>query len=75
MYIKLIIIIIQNMVGVRLQREARIAKVSSFDVIEQLVPGWCASPVLVRKRDSSVRLCIDYLALNNVTKTDVFLYQ
>jgi hypothetical protein len=29
---------------------------------------WASSPVLMRKRDGSVRLFVDYRALNKVTK-------
>ena len=33
---------------------------------------WASSPVLIHKRDGSVRWCIDYRALNEVTVKDTF---
>jgi hypothetical protein len=33
---------------------------------------WASPPVLVRKRDGSVRYCVDYWKLNDATKKDVF---
>ena len=33
---------------------------------------WSAAPVLIRKRDGSVRWCLDYRRLNDVTRKDLF---
>ena len=41
-------------------------------VIQPSVSEWAAAPVLVRKRDGSVWWCVDYRALNKITKKDVF---
>ena len=41
-------------------------------VIQESVSEWASSPVLIRKRDGTVRWCIDYRGLNNVTVKDVF---
>lgn len=41
-------------------------------VIQESVSDWASSPVLIRKRDGSVRWCIDYRALNDVTVKDTF---
>ncbi|KAK3108384.1 hypothetical protein FSP39_020247 [Pinctada imbricata] len=54
------------------EAEKQIEKMIKADVIEPSVSEWAFSPVLVRKRDGSVRWCVDYRALNNVTKKDVF---
>ena len=41
-------------------------------VIQPLNSPWASPVVLVRKRDGSLRFCVDYRALNFVTKPDVF---
>ena len=41
-------------------------------VIRPSSSSWAAAPVLVRKKDKTVRWCIDYRALNNITKKDVY---
>ena len=41
-------------------------------VTKESVSEWASSPVLIRKRDGSVRWCIDYRALNYVTVKDKF---
>ncbi|KAK3084013.1 hypothetical protein FSP39_006719 [Pinctada imbricata] len=54
------------------EEEKHLEKMLTADVIEPSVSEWASSPVLVRKRDGSVRWCVDYRALNKVTKKDVF---
>ena len=54
------------------EEEKHLEKMLEADVIETSMSEWASSPVLVRKRDGSVRWCVDYRALNKVTKTDVF---
>lgn len=41
-------------------------------VIQPSVSEWASAPVLVHKRDGTVRWCVDYRALNSVTTKDVF---
>ena len=41
-------------------------------VIEPSNSAWAAAPVLIRKKDKSVRWCLDYRELNKITKKDVF---
>jgi hypothetical protein len=41
-------------------------------VIEEGDGAWGFPVVLVKKRDGEVRFCIDYRALNKVTKRDVY---
>ena len=41
-------------------------------VIQPSVSEWSSALVLVRKRDGTIRWCVDYRALNSVTTKDVF---
>ena len=41
-------------------------------VIRPSTSEWASAPALVRKRDGSVRWCIDYRALNDYTIKDCF---
>ncbi|KAE9017717.1 hypothetical protein PR003_g13742 [Phytophthora rubi] len=41
-------------------------------VIEDGIGAWGFPVVLVRKKDRKVRFCVDYRALNKVTKKDVY---
>ncbi len=54
------------------EEEAHLKKMLEAGVIEESTSEWASSPVLIRKRDGSVRWCIDYRALNKVTVKDVF---
>ncbi|OWZ03869.1 Pol Polyprotein [Phytophthora megakarya] len=49
-----------------------VKKMLSAGVIEESNGAWGFSVVLVRKKDGEVRFCIDYRALNKVTKRDVY---
>ena len=54
------------------EEEAHLEKMLKAGVIQASTSDWAAAPVLIRKRDKSVRWCIDYRALNDVTTKDVF---
>ena len=40
--------------------------------IDPSMSGFASPPVLIRKRKGSVHWCVDYRALNQVTKKDVY---
>ena len=52
------------------EEEAHLKKMLDAGVIQESVSDWASSPVLIRKRDGTVRWCIDYRGLNNVTVKD-----
>ena len=54
------------------EEKEHLDKMVKAGVIEPSVSEWASPPVLVRKRDGSVRWCVDYRALNKVTKKDIW---
>ncbi|KAE8883242.1 hypothetical protein PF003_g32750 [Phytophthora fragariae] len=50
-----------------------VVKMLGAGVIEEGNGAWGFPVVLVRKKDGEVRFCVDYRALNKVTKKDVYL--
>ena len=54
------------------EEEKHLEKLLDIGVIEPSNSEWAAAPVLIRKKDGSVRYAIDYRALNNVTVKDAF---
>ena len=54
------------------EEEANLKKMLDAGVIKESVSEWASSPVLIRKRDSSVRWCIDYRALHDAAVKDTF---
>jgi hypothetical protein len=49
-----------------------LADMKNKGMIEESDSPWSSPVVLVRKKDGSVRLCVDYRKLNDVTKEDCF---
>ncbi|XP_053392278.1 uncharacterized protein LOC128554962 [Mercenaria mercenaria] len=49
------------------EEEAHLKKMLDAGVIQESISEWASSPVLIRKRDRSVRWCNDYRSLNDVT--------
>ena len=58
--------------GFQGEEEKHLRQMLDMGVIRESTSEWAAAPVLVRKRDGSVRYCIDYRDLNNVTVKDAF---
>jgi predicted aspartyl protease len=54
------------------EEETHLEKMLKAGVIQESTSNWASAPVLIKKRDGSVRWCIDYRALNDVTVKDVF---
>ena len=54
------------------EEEELLKKMLDAGVIQESMSDRASSPVLIRKRDGSVRWCIDYIALNEVTVKDTF---
>ena len=58
--------------AVRTEIARQLREMQSQGVIEPSSRPWASPVVLVRKKDGSLRFCIDYRHLNLVTKPDVF---
>ena len=54
------------------EEEAHLKKMLEAGVIQESTSEWASSPVLIRKRDGSVRYCIDYREVNKATVKDTF---
>ena len=53
---------------IREQVEAQKEKMLANGVIEESSSPWCSPVVLARKRDGSIRFCVDLRAVNSVTR-------
>ena len=54
------------------EEKAHLDRMEQAGVIQPSQSSWALAPVLVRKRDGGVRWCIDYRALNAVTRKDTY---
>ena len=51
---------------------SQLDKMQRNNVVKPSESPWASPVVLVRKRDGTLRFCVDYRALNSVTKPDLF---
>ncbi len=58
--------------GFEKEEEKHLKSMLEAGVIEESNSDWCAAPVLIRKKDGTVRYCLDYRKLNAKTVKDVF---
>ena len=54
------------------EEEAHLQKMLDAGVIQESTSDWASAPVLIRKRDGTVRWCVDYRALNDKTVKDLY---
>ncbi|XP_053400393.1 uncharacterized protein LOC128557241 [Mercenaria mercenaria] len=54
------------------EEEAHLNKMLKAGVIQESISDWASAQVLIRKRNGTVRWCIDYRALNEKSQKDVF---
>ena len=54
------------------EEEKLIKKMLDANIIRPSTSAWAAAPVLVKKKTGEFRYCLDYRALNKVTKKDTY---
>ena len=59
-------------IGKRQEAEEMIKDMNEQGLIEKSCSPWSSPLVLVRKKDGSLRCCVDYRLLNNVTEKDSY---
>ena len=58
--------------AVRQEVAKQLQKMQTDGVIQPSSSPWASAIVLVRKKDGTLRICVDYRHLNSVTKADTF---
>ena len=58
--------------GFEKEEEKHLQKMLDAGVIRPSASDWASAPVLVRKKDGSVRYCVDFRRLNSLTVKDAF---
>ena len=52
--------------------ESELKEMLDSGIIEPSTSQWSASMVLVKKKDKSLRICVDYRRLNSVSQIDAY---
>jgi len=52
--------------------DRQLGELSSQDMVEPASSPWASNIVVVAKKDGSLRMCVDYRGLNNVTRKDSY---
>ena len=58
--------------AVRNEVQHQLKLMEEMGVVQPSISPWASPIVLVRKKDGTLRFCVDYRALNSVTKKDTF---
>ena len=58
--------------AVRQEVQHQIKKMESMSVVQPSNSPWASPIVLVRKKDGTLRFCVDYRGLNSAIKKDTF---
>ena len=58
--------------GLEKEEQEQLRKMSGMGVIQPSSSDWSSAPVMVKKKDGSIRYCIDFRKLNEVTVKDQF---
>ena len=59
-------------IGFEGEEEANLKTLLDTGVIQESNSEWASAPVLIRKRDGSVRYCVDFRVVNSMTVKDAF---